>query len=899
MKHIYLNLKRFDIPKEEGGVNSIAPINGWGSYIVEHTKDALAAYSEEEAEFIMYLPEAHLLPAVEALKGSSRIAIGAQGIHREDVSSGGNFGAFTSNRTGKAVKALGCASVLIGMLKSESVDAIHLLLAILHNPEVQRMNFIVPFRQAGIDYPSLLALLQNNADSPRAGAGFTDDEDDEEEEERSQEAASRQRPAEDRNARQAAKSRGNNDTPTLDKFGNDMTRAAEDGRLDPVVGREVEIERLAQILSRRKKNNPVLIGEPGVGKSAIVEGLALRIVQRKVSRILFDKRVVSLDMASLVAGTKYRGQFEERVKAILNELSKNPDVILFIDELHTIVGAGNSAGQMDAANLLKPALARGEIQCIGATTLDEYRKNIEKDGALERRFQKVMVEPTTPEETLQILNNIKDKYETHHNVSFTDDALKACVSLTERYVSDRNFPDKAIDALDEAGSRAHITNIMVPQEIEQLEKDIVEAGASKLAAAQSQNFEKAASFRDKEQELKQQLAKANERWEKQLEADRVTVDEDKVAEVVAMMTGVPVQRIAQAEGSRLREMAPKLKGDIIGQDAAIDKIVKAIQRNRVGLKDPNKPIGTFMFLGPTGVGKTHLAKKLAEYLFDSADTLIRVDMSEYMEKFTVSRLVGAPPGYVGYEEGGQLTEKVRRKPYSVVLLDEIEKAHPDVFNLLLQVLDEGRLTDSLGRHIDFKNTLIIMTSNIGTRQLKDFGSGVGFATRDAAKEKEHNDSVIQKALNKAFAPEFLNRIDDIVMFDALDKDAIFKIIDIELRGFRNRLEIMGYTLDISPEAKEFIATKGYDQQYGARPLKRSIQKYLEDPLAELIINSELKAGDRLILCMRVSVRFSLTETDTIKVDYDKETDKVLTSVAKPAPPAPPDESQEEGNPAEE
>lgn len=685
------------------------------------------------------------------------------------------------------------------MLKSESVDAIHLLLAILHNPEVQRMNFIVPFRQAGIDYPSLLALLQNNADSPRAGAGFTDDEDDEEEEERSQEAASRQRPAEDRNARQAAKSRGNNDTPTLDKFGNDMTRAAEDGRLDPVVGREVEIERLAQILSRRKKNNPVLIGEPGVGKSAIVEGLALRIVQRKVSRILFDKRVVSLDMASLVAGTKYRGQFEERVKAILNELSKNPDVILFIDELHTIVGAGNSAGQMDAANLLKPALARGEIQCIGATTLDEYRKNIEKDGALERRFQKVMVEPTTPEETLQILNNIKDKYETHHNVSFTDDALKACVSLTERYVSDRNFPDKAIDALDEAGSRAHITNIMVPQEIEQLEKDIVEAGASKLAAAQSQNFEKAASFRDKEQELKQQLAKANERWEKQLEADRVTVDEDKVAEVVAMMTGVPVQRIAQAEGSRLREMAPKLKGDIIGQDAAIDKIVKAIQRNRVGLKDPNKPIGTFMFLGPTGVGKTHLAKKLAEYLFDSADTLIRVDMSEYMEKFTVSRLVGAPPGYVGYEEGGQLTEKVRRKPYSVVLLDEIEKAHPDVFNLLLQVLDEGRLTDSLGRHIDFKNTLIIMTSNIGTRQLKDFGSGVGFATRDAAKEKEHNDSVIQKALNKAFAPEFLNRIDDIVMFDALDKDAIFKIIDIELRGFRNRLEIMGYTLDISPE----------------------------------------------------------------------------------------------------
>ncbi len=747
------------------------------------------------------------------------------------------------------------------MLKSDAVDAIHLLLAILHNPEVQRMNFMTPFRQAGIDYPSLLAILQNKADAPRAGTGFAEDEELDDEEEKKQ-PSSYQRPTEDRNVRQAAKSRGNNDTPTLDKFGNDMTRAAEDGRLDPVVGREIEIERLAQILSRRKKNNPVLIGEPGVGKSAIVEGLALRIVQRKVSRILFDKRVISLDMASLVAGTKYRGQFEERVKAILNELSKNQNVILFIDELHTIVGAGNSAGQMDAANLLKPALARGEIQCIGATTLDEYRKNIEKDGALERRFQKVVVEPTTPEETLQILNNIKDKYETHHNVRYTDDALKACVSLTERYVSDRNFPDKAIDALDEAGSRAHITNIVVPKEIELLEKEIIEAGASKLAAAQSQNFEKAASFRDKEHELKQKLAQANEQWEKQLEADKVTVDEDRVAEVVAMMTGVPVQRIAQAEGARLRNMTPQLKHDIIGQDTAIEKIVKAIQRNRVGLKDPNKPIGTFMFLGPTGVGKTHLAKKLAEYLFDSSDSLIRVDMSEYMEKFTVSRLVGAPPGYVGYEEGGQLTEKVRRKPYSVVLLDEIEKAHPDVFNLLLQVLDEGRITDSLGRYIDFKNTLIIMTSNIGTKQLKDFGSGVGFATRDAAKEKEYNEAVIQKALNKAFAPEFLNRIDDIIMFDSLDRDAIFKIIDIELRGFISRLTIMGYTLEISEDAKNFIATKGYDQQYGARPLKRSIQKHLEDPLAELMINAELSSGD------------------TIKVDYDKDADKIVTSVIK-------------------
>ncbi len=745
------------------------------------------------------------------------------------------------------------------MLKSETVDTEHLLLALLHNPEIQHMDFIVPFRQAGIDYQSVLRLISNVKDTPQAGFGATDEDDEDEDD--SPRGSSQNRDKSDTQSKEGTRGRGGNDTPTLDKFGNDITRAAEAGRLDPVVGREQEIERLAQILSRRKKNNPVLIGEPGVGKSAIVEGLALRIVQRKVSRILFDKRVVSLDMASLVAGTKYRGQFEERVKSILTELSKNPDVILFIDELHTIVGAGNAAGTMDAANLLKPALARGEIQCIGATTLDEYRKNIEKDGALERRFQKVVVEPTTPEETLQILNNIKEKYQDHHNVNYTDEALKACVSLTERYLSDRNFPDKAIDALDEAGSRAHITNIVVPEEIERLEQEIIDAGAAKLSAAQSQDFEKAASFRDKEQSLKSRLAQANEQWEKQLQQNRVTVDEDKVAEVVAMMTGVPVQRIAQAEGSRLRAMAPKLKSDIIGQDKAIDKIVKAIQRNRVGLKDPNKPIGTFMFLGPTGVGKTHLAKKLAEYLFDSADTLIRVDMSEYMEKFTVSRLVGAPPGYVGYEEGGQLTEKVRRRPYSVVLLDEIEKAHPDVFNLLLQVLDEGRLTDSLGRRIDFKNTLIIMTSNIGTRQLKDFGAGVGFATHSS--EKDYSHGVIQKALNKAFAPEFLNRIDDIVMFDSLDKEAIFKIIGIELRGFLGRMEKLGYKFEISDNAKDYIATKGYDQQYGARPLKRAIQKYLEDPLAELIINSELNAGD------------------TISVDYDKETDKIVTAVKHP------------------
>ena len=749
------------------------------------------------------------------------------------------------------------------MLKSDTVDTEHLLLALLHNPEIQHMEFIAPFRVAGIDYQSVLRLISSNvADSPKAGFEAADDEEDEDGDAPGY-SGEQSRQGEPERSQSRRQGRGSNDTPTLDKFGSDITRAAEDGRLDPVVGRENEIERLAQILSRRKKNNPVLIGEPGVGKSAIVEGLALRIVQRKVSRILFDKRVVSLDMASLVAGTKYRGQFEERVKAILNELSKNPDVILFIDELHTIVGAGNAAGTMDAANLLKPALARGEIQCIGATTLDEYRKNIEKDGALERRFQKVMVEPTTPEETLQILNNIKDKYQDHHGVNYTDSALRACVSLTERYLSDRNFPDKAIDALDEAGSRAHITNIVVPEEIERLEQAIVETGAAKLAAAQSQDFEKAASFRDKEQDLKAELQKANEQWQKQLEQNRVTVDDEKVAEVVAMMTGVPVQRIAQAEGSRLREMAPKLKGDIIGQDNAIDKIVKAIQRNRVGLKDPNKPIGTFMFLGPTGVGKTHLAKKLAEYMFDSADTLIRIDMSEYMEKFTVSRLVGAPPGYVGYEEGGQLTEKVRRRPYSVVLLDEIEKAHPDVFNLLLQVMDEGRLTDSLGRRIDFKNTLIIMTSNIGTRQLKDFGAGVGFNIRSDEKEKDYSKGVLQKALNKAFAPEFLNRIDDIVMFDPLDRDAIFKIIEIELRGFLGRMSKLGYEFNITDEAKNYIAEKGYDQQYGARPLKRALQKYLEDPLAELIINAELNPGD------------------TIKVDYDKDGDKIVTSVAKP------------------
>lgn len=631
----------------------------------------------------------------------------------------------------------------------------------------------------------------------------------------------------------------------LDKFGNDMTRAAEEGRLDPVVGREVEIERLAQILSRRKKNNPVLIGEPGVGKSAIVEGLALRINQRKVSRILFDKRVISLDMASIVAGTKYRGEFEERIKAILNELTKNRDIILFIDEIHTIVGAGNAQGSMDAANMLKPALARGEIQCIGATTLDEYRVNIEKDGALERRFQKVMVEPTTAEETLTILNNIKPKYEAHHGVTYTQEALEACVKLTDRYISDRNFPDKAIDALDEAGSRTHISNIQVPSIIEELEKQLQETSAEKVAAAQRHDFAQATRLRDEAAKINKQLDEERKKWEAEMAENRQTVDADKVAEVVAMMTGVPVQRIAQAEGMRLLEMEPTLQSAVVGQNPAIAKLVKAIQRSRLGLKDPNKPIGVFMFLGPTGVGKTHLAKKLSEFLFDSADNLIRIDMSEYMEKFSVSRLIGAPPGYVGYEEGGQLTERVRRRPYSVVLLDEIEKAHPDVFNLLLQVMDEGRLTDSLGRRIDFKNTIVIMTSNIGTRQLKEFGSGVGFNTREVDREYSH--SVLSKALNKAFSPEFLNRIDDVIIFETLERDAIFKIIDIELAGFYRRIKGLGYSITISDEAKNFIASKGCDVQFGARPLKRAIQKYLEDELAELLLSGKAAEGDEIIV----------------------------------------------------
>ena len=651
------------------------------------------------------------------------------------------------------------------------------------------------------------------------------------------------------------------DTPVLDNFGIDITKAAIEGSLDPIVGREKEIQRIAQILSRRKKNNPVLIGEPGVGKSAIVEGLALRISQRKVSRVLFDKRVISLDLASIVAGTKYRGQFEERMKAILNELAKVDNIILFIDEIHTIVGAGGATGSLDAANMLKPALARGDIQCIGATTLDEYRQHIEKDGALERRFQKVMVEPTTVEETIEILHNIKERYEDHHNVTYTPEAIEACVRLTTRYISDRHLPDKAIDALDEAGSRVHITNITVPERIIKLEERIEEARSEKIQAVKSQNFELAASFRDQEKNLLALVDKEKEIWEKELENHREIVGEEQVADIVAMMSGIPVQRIAQAEGKRLQNMFNDMKQNIIGQDDAVLKITKAIQRNRAGLKDPNKPIGSFIFLGPTGVGKTQLAKVLAKYLFDTSDALIRVDMSEYMEKFSVSRLVGAPPGYVGYEEGGQLTEKVRRKPYAVILLDEIEKAHPDVFNILLQVMDEGRLTDSLGRKIDFRNTIVIMTSNIGTRQLKEFGQGVGFSTRKSAdEENEYAKFVIQKALKRAFAPEFLNRVDDVVIFNPLERSHIEQIIDIELQGLYERVETLKYKLDITEDAKRFIADKGFDPQFGARPLKRAIQKYLEDEMAETIIGNVINEGD------------------TITIDLDETKEKIVVRI---------------------
>jgi len=720
-------------------------------------------------------------------------------------------------------------------LKSPLVETEHLLLSILKNKENIATQIL---NQFDVDYDIFkneLGMVGTNSTPPPKNE-FSDEGEDDFDDEKQK---SYQRTAKQGNVKSK--------TPVLDNFGRDITKLAETNSLDPIVGREEEIERVSQILSRRKKNNPILIGEPGVGKTAIVEGLALRIVQRKVSRVLFDKRVVSLDLAALVAGTKYRGQFEERMKAIMNELEKNRDVILFIDEIHTIVGAGGASGSLDASNIFKPALARGELQCIGASTLDEYRQYIEKDGALDRRFQKVLVEPPSVEDTIMILNNIKSKYEDFHNVTYDQEAIDSCVKLSDRYMTDRLLPDKAIDVLDEVGARVHLKNINVPQEIVDLEKQIEEVKNEKNKVVKSQRFEEAAALRDKEKRLGEELEKAKLVWEEESKNKRYPIGEEDIAEVVSMMTGIPVKRMVQAETEKLRRMAEDMKGMVIGQDEAIAKVVKAIQRNRVGLKDPKKPIGTFIFLGPTGVGKTELARSLARYMFDSEDALIRIDMSEYMEKFTVSRLIGAPTGYVGYEDGGQLTEKVRRKPYSVILLDEIEKAHPDIYNILLQVLDDGQLTDGLGRKIDFKNTLIIMTSNIGVRQLKDFGSGVGFATAARIQnEEENNKAVIEKALKRTFSPEFLNRIDDVVIFNALSKENIFSIIDILMKGVMKRLVNLGFTLELTDEAKEFIADKGYDVQYGARPLHRAIQKYLEDPLAEEILNMNVKAGDVLI-----------------------------------------------------
>ncbi|SEB12402.1 ATP-dependent Clp protease ATP-binding subunit ClpC [Chitinophaga terrae (ex Kim and Jung 2007)] len=730
-------------------------------------------------------------------------------------------------------------------LKSTTVETEHLMLSILKNKENVCTQIL---QQFDVDYDTFKNEL-GFVKSADPKSEFDDPGEEEFEDERKSYAS------------KAKQTNTKSKTPVLDNFGRDITKLAESGSLDPIVGREQEIERVSQILSRRKKNNPILIGEPGVGKTAIVEGLALRIVQRKVSRVLFDKRVVSLDLAALVAGTKYRGQFEERMKAIMNELEKNRDVILFIDEIHTIVGAGGASGSLDASNIFKPALARGELQCIGASTLDEYRMYIEKDGALDRRFQKVMVEPPSVEETIQILNNIKPRYEEYHNVSYTDAAIESCVKLSDRYMTDRLLPDKAIDVLDEVGARVHLKNINVPQNILDLEKQIEDIKQEKNKVVKSQRFEEAAALRDTEKKLGEDLERAKAMWEEEVKHKRYPIDEEAIAEVVSMMTGIPVKRMVQAETEKLRRMGEDLKGAVVGQDDAISKVTKAIQRNRVGLKDPRKPIGTFIFLGPTGVGKTELAKSLARYMFDSEDALIRIDMSEYMEKFSVSRLIGAPPGYVGYEEGGQLTEKVRRKPYSVILLDEIEKAHPDIYNLLLQVLDDGILTDGLGRKVDFKNTLIIMTSNIGARQLKDFGAGVGFSTTARAVSEEDNaKSVIEKALKRTFSPEFLNRIDDVIIFNSLSKEHIYTIIDITMKSVLKRLNNLGFSLELTDEAKGFLADKGYDQQFGARPLHRAIQKYLEDPLAEEILNMNIHDGDILV------------------ADLDKENQKLVFSL---------------------
>ncbi len=730
----------------------------------------------------------------------------------------------------QAEKVLKLTYLEAKLFKSSMIGTEHLLLSILKDEDSVACRILNKY---GVIYDNVkdeLETMRDEKTTPRAE--FPGGQ-----EEESESFATQKKPTDPKSK-----------TPVLDNFGRDLTKMAELGKLDPIVGRDKEIERVSQILSRRKKNNPILIGEPGVGKSAVAEGLALRIVQRKVSRILFNKRVVSLDLASLVAGTKYRGQFEERMKAVMQEIEKNPDIILFIDEIHTIIGAGGASGSLDAANMFKPALARGELQAIGATTLDEYRQYIEKDGALVRRFQKVLIEPTTEEETIQILNNIKERYETHHSVLYTPEAVVACVKLTERYITDRHLPDKAIDALDEVGSRVHITNINVPSEITTIEKSIEELKDLKNEVIKSQQYEKAAELRDNERKLQEQLEIANKKWDDESKANRVVVSEEDVAEVVSMMCGIPVTKITAGESGKLASMAKELTGKVIGQDEAVLKVVKAVQRSRAGLKDPNKPIGSFFFLGPTGVGKTQLAKVLAKYLFDSEDSLIRIDMSEFMEKFSISRLVGAPPGYVGYEEGGQLTEKVRRKPYSIVLLDEIEKAHPDVFNLLLQVLDDGHMTDGLGRKIDFKNTIIVMTSNIGARQLADFGTGVGFGTKTQADQViENSKVVIQNALRKAFSPEFLNRVDDMIIFHSLNRDDIHKIIDLELEKLFGRINGLGYTIEMSDKAKDFICDKGYDEKFGARPLKRAIQKFIEDPLAEEIVKSALSEGDKIIL----------------------------------------------------
>ncbi|MFD0939360.1 ATP-dependent Clp protease ATP-binding subunit [Pedobacter boryungensis] len=749
--------------------------------------------------------------------------------------------------TKQAEKVLKITYLEAKIFKSDLIGTEHLLLSILRDDDNIASQILLQYSVTYEIFKQEVEVNKNGFRDEAQGGGTAGGGDDDFQEE---ESFSTPKKVSDIKSK----------TPVLDNFGRDLTRAAEEGRLDPIVGREKEIERVSQILSRRKKNNPILIGEPGVGKSAIAEGLALRIVQRKVSRVLFNKRVVTLDLASLVAGTKYRGQFEERMKAVMNELEKSTDVILFIDEIHTIVGAGGASGSLDASNMFKPALARGEIQCIGATTLDEYRQYIEKDGALDRRFQKVMIEPASPDETIEILNRIKEKYEEHHGVTYTDEAINACVALTSRYITDRFLPDKAIDALDEAGSRVHLTNIHVPENIITIESKIEDIKIEKNKVVKSQKYEEAAKLRDTEKNLLEELDRAKAEWEAETKTKRYEVSEDNVAEVVSMMTGIPLQRVGQTDSVKLLNMYDTVAEKIIGQDDAIKKLTKAIQRTRAGLKDPKKPIGSFIFLGPTGVGKTELAKELARFMFDSDDSLIQIDMSEYMEKFAVSRLVGAPPGYVGYEEGGQLTEKVRRKPYAVILLDEIEKAHPDVFNILLQVLDEGQLTDSLGRKVDFRNTIIIMTSNIGARQLKDFGAGVGFSTSAKVNQSDaHSRGVIENALKRAFAPEFLNRVDDVVVFNSLGKDEIFKIIDIELKSLFGRVHNLGYEVKLTDAAKEFIADKGFDSNFGARPLKRAIQKYLEDPIAEEILKGDIHDGD------------------TLEIDYDKEKEEITVA----------------------